>query len=279
MIFGTLAAKTNDPNVCADFEQAKAAYDKDGYLIYDFGFSDELLEDLATATKSMIGTHVRVQDMWRVNSAVKFLGAHPDVIAFLSKLYARRAFPFQTLNFCVGTQQHTHADSIHFSAVPEKFMCGVWVAFEDIDMENGPLHYYPGSHKRPYAGISEVEAQADGDVVRFFAGEVASYEKDYGIIKKGQAVIWAANVLHGGDPIIDGSRTRLSQVTHYFFDDCLYITPLNKHERPRNYVRYPYDFSTGKFIKGRKDGKAVSPHIYTLLKTHLNKLMKRTPSV
>ena len=33
--------------------------------------------------------------------------------------------------------------------MPEGFMCGVWVALEDMDMENGPLVYYPGSHKLP----------------------------------------------------------------------------------------------------------------------------------
>jgi len=279
MIFGTLAAKTNDPNICTDFEKAKTAYENDGYLIYDFGFSDELLESLADATKSMLGKHRRVQDMWRVNDAVKSLGAHADVLAFLSKIYDRRAFPFQTLNFCVGTQQETHADSIHFSAVPERFMCGVWVALEDIDMENGPLHYYVGSHERPYATISDIETQADGDMIEFFANASKPYKKKYGVIEKGKAVIWAANVLHGGDPIIDDTRTRLSQVTHYYFDDCFYMTPLNEFSLPRAYVRYPYDFSQGKYIKGQKDGQAVPPHMRTYVSAKLKNLIKYMPSV
>jgi ectoine hydroxylase-related dioxygenase (phytanoyl-CoA dioxygenase family) len=28
-------------------------------------------------------------------------------------------------------------------------MVGVWVALEDIDSSNGPLIYYPGSHRLP----------------------------------------------------------------------------------------------------------------------------------
>jgi len=278
MIFGTLAAKTNKPNICTDFDKAKVAYDNDGYLVYDFGFSDELLESLAGATRSMIGKHIRVQDMWRVNAAVKSLGAHADVLAVLAKLYERRAFPFQTLNFSVGTQQATHADSIHFSAIPEKFMCAVWVALEDIDMENGPLHYYVGSHKRAYAGISDIETQSDGDILKFFAGEAEPYDKEYGVIKKGQAVIWAANVLHGGDPIVDASRTRLSQVTHYYFDDCFYMTPLYEHSFPHKYVRCPYDFSMGKFIKSRRNGKIVSPSIGTFASAKFKNFIKHTPS-
>ena len=31
-------------------------------------------------------------------------------------------------------------------------------------------------------------------------------------------MIWAASLLHSGSPILDSNRTRLSQVSHYFFD-------------------------------------------------------------
>jgi hypothetical protein len=43
--------------------------------------------------------------------------------------------------------------------------------------------------------------------------------------RKGQALIWCANLLHGGSPQIDPAMSRWSQVTHYFFDDCVYYTP------------------------------------------------------
>lgn len=45
--------------------------------------------------------------------------------------------------------------------------------------------------------------------------------------RKGQALIWAANLLHGGDLQRDPSRTRWSQVTHYYFEDCAYYTPMH----------------------------------------------------
>ena len=278
MIFGTLSAQMHDQNICVDFDKAKAAYEADGYLIYDFGFSQETLESVANRTLAMLGKHRRIQDLWRKNKYVKALGANAEVLAFLSQLYGRRAFPFQTLNFCVGTEQATHADSLHFSCEPENFMCGVWVALEDIDMDNGPLHYFVGSHKRPNANLSDVEARANGDVIKFFADEAKPYEKRYGVLKKGQAVIWAANVLHGGDPITDETRTRLSQVTHYYFDDCFYMTPLCEKSFPRAYVRYPYDFSTGRFIYGRKNGKRVFPHIRTFAGGHIFNFIKRTPT-
>jgi hypothetical protein len=33
----------------------------------------------------------------------------------------------------------------------------------------------------------------------------------------------------GGEPILNPSKTRWSQVTHYFFDNCAYDTPLASH--------------------------------------------------
>lgn len=33
----------------------------------------------------------------------------------------------------------------------------------------------------------------------------------------GEAFFWAASLLHGGSPVLDANRTRLSQASHYFF--------------------------------------------------------------
>ena len=44
--------------------------------------------------------------------------------------------------------------------------------------------------------------------------------------KKGDALIWTSNLLHGGRPILSEGSTRWSQVTHYFFEDCVYFQPI-----------------------------------------------------
>ena len=275
MIFGTPKAHIKDDAICVDVEKAKEAYQKDGYIIYDFDFSEDLLSAAATATQTAIGEYNRVQDLWRKNKAVKSLGSDASVLNLLKEIYGRRAFPFQTLNFCVGTEQATHADSLHFSCEPENFMCGVWVALEDIDMDNGPLHYFVGSHKRPNATMSDIGAIDNIDP--FFAKATQPFEKKYGVIKRGKAVIWAANLLHGGDPIVDHSRTRLSQVTHYYFDDCAYLTPMNKIARPNEFIRNPYDFSTGRFIDSHKYDKRYKAHWRTRLNERVYNFLKRTP--
>lgn len=91
----------------------------------------------------------RAEGAWKTVPEVRQIASSPAILELLSRLYGRRAFPFQTLNFPVGTQQHPHTDSSHFSSMPERFMCGVWVALEDIHPDSGPLMYYPGSHRLP----------------------------------------------------------------------------------------------------------------------------------
>ncbi|MBU9629624.1 phytanoyl-CoA dioxygenase family protein [Burkholderia multivorans] len=53
-----------------------------------------------------------------------------------------------SLNFRVGTQQPLHTDAVHFSSIPQRSMCGVWVALEDISPESGPVQLVLGSHCR-----------------------------------------------------------------------------------------------------------------------------------
>lgn len=69
---------------------------------------------------------MRIQDAWSSNEDVREIASNPEIITLLSALYGRRAFPFQTLNFPVGSQQHIHSDSVHFSSHPERFMCYGW---------------------------------------------------------------------------------------------------------------------------------------------------------
>ena len=66
-------------------------------------------------------------------------------------------------------------------------------------------------------------------------------------ITRGQAFIWAANLFHGGSAIADPARTRLSQVTHYYFRGCSYFTPLAT-ANDAVFWREPYDIAAGRFV-------------------------------
>ncbi|MEN9865678.1 MAG: hypothetical protein RL748_1268 [Pseudomonadota bacterium] len=184
------------------------------------------------------GAHadLRLRDAWRYEQAVRNIAANPVVIEVLSRLYGARAWPFQTLNFPVGTQQSLHSDSVHFSSVPERFMCGVWVALEDVTPDNGPLFYYPGSHRWPIytnehigrclSTLPERPSQIEYEPMWQALVDAHGTQRLPFLAKKGQALIWAANLFHGGSVHINRQATRWSQVTHYFFEGCAWYTPL-----------------------------------------------------
>jgi ectoine hydroxylase-related dioxygenase (phytanoyl-CoA dioxygenase family) len=234
-------------------EIVAADLERDGFAVIDFPDTEinSLAEDIwqglqphfdFAAWKMGIETGVRVANGWTVNESVRKIATNPEMVDLLSELYGRRAFPFQTLNFAVGTQQHIHADLVHFCARPAHFMCGVWVALEDIRPESGPLIYYPGSHKWPVILPEDVGAplaSKDGPYEHYHLLEKAweAQIKERGVEpvqflpRKGQALIWDANLWHGGAPQTDKSLTRHSQVTHYFFEGCTYYTPLTGLDR------------------------------------------------
>lgn len=196
--------------------------------------------DLMQADTHKTNGDRRLQDAWQFDEDVLAIAANQQIVNLLSKLYGRKAFPFQTLNFPVGTQQAAHSDCAHFSSLPERFMCGVWLAMEDIEPEAGPLYYYPGSHRWPIITNAMIGRRGQGSKLQSAQdpyGEIwrALCERfdakhEVFLAKKGQALIWCANLLHGGSPQRDPRLTRWSQVTHYYFEDCLYYTPAYSDE-------------------------------------------------
>jgi hypothetical protein len=212
----------------------------------------------------------RVQDAWTFDEDVRAIASNDEIRALLGRLYGRAAFPFQTLNFPVGTQQPLHTDAVHFSSIPERFMCGVWLAMEDIGETAGPLVYLPGSHRWPILhnitigrrGHGAPLASAQKPYEDAWSAMVAAsgIEPQHFHARKGQALIWCANLLHGGSFQTDPTLTRWSQVTHYFFDDCIYYTPAFSDETVGKLdIRRITDASDGTVRPNRFLGEIVEP--------------------
>lgn len=234
----------------ASEERTAVALNERGYAVLDF--PDPHIDERIDRIKANLGPRYsgidfadpqsdktqgerRIQDAWRFDEDVRAIAANQIILDLLSKLYGRKAFPFQTLNFPVGTQQDAHTDAVHFSSLPERFMCGVWLAMEDIGPEAGPLFYLPGSHRWPPLTNSMIGRRGYGSTLRSaqapFAQGWRALREAFGateevfLARKGQALIWTANLLHGGSQQTNPLLTRWSQVTHYYFDDCIYYTP------------------------------------------------------
>ena len=178
----------------------------------------------------------RVQDAWKHTMAVRYAAADRDTLQLLSHLHGNSsAEPFQTINFRRGTNQPTHSDVVHFDTLPQRGrMAAAWVAIEDIHPDSGPLIFYPGSHR---AGLWDFDQLGLWNVS---GSDYGAYEKavqrtieDHNLapkvatISRGTTFLWAASLLHGGSTQKAMNRTRLSQVTHYFFPtpDTTYFVP------------------------------------------------------
>lgn len=235
-----------------------------GYCIFDLeidgsffeGIIKDCQDEYAKVEYEGAGS-LRIQDAFSFSENVKNLALNSDLLDFLRFAYGREPIPFQTLNFEKGSEQSTHSDTIHFNTYPYRFMCGIWVALEDVDSENGPLHYYPGSHKLPVFGMDQfsLHGTSEPPSYEFYPDyeegiqqlvKALGLKKESVTMKRGECMIWAANLLHGGDPIVDSSRTRHSQVTHYFFEDCFFYTPmLSSVFRNDFHIRRPINILKG----------------------------------
>jgi hypothetical protein len=148
-------------------------------------------------------------------------------------------------------------------------MCGVWLAMEDVHPDAGPLTYLPSSHRWPIlsnaligrrsGGVAEEFAQTPFQAAWDALVQSSGTEQEIFLARKGQALIWAANLLHGGSVQRDPRLTRWSQVTHYYFDDCIYYTPAHSDEALGRFdLRKIVDVQTGEIKPGVYLGEAVT---------------------
>ena len=220
-------------------KEALLSWSDHGYVILkEFFDSDEV--DQINNTVDMLLEQGKVS--WRYGNKIMFaihqseylqsIGAAPRLLKVLDLLMGKETQLFQSINFFKGSQQKAHSDSIHMTTFPYGNLIAVWMALEDIKKGSGELHYYPGSHKLPYV----MNRDFDNVGTRFKLGkkDYHDYEnhieklihsnklkKETFLAQKGDILIWHANLLHGGEPVVDDSLTRKSMVFHYYTKDAI----------------------------------------------------------
>lgn len=164
----------------------------------------------------------KLNDLYLASPVVRALSLAPRLTAILDALLGGEAMAINTLNFERGSQQPYHFDTFFMPApVPNK-MLATWIALEDIERSTGPLGYYPASiHLRPFRfshGDLWASAPEMPSAQAYIQDRVraAKLTERVFVPRKGDVFIWHSQLLHGGSPIDDLSRTRKSLVTHYF---------------------------------------------------------------
>jgi ectoine hydroxylase len=205
-----------------------------GYMIFPgmfFAAADKVNADMQKIVDEGLldfdYTASRVMNSWQESETVRKIVHDEQMIDLLSFALGKKVVPFQTINFLRGSEQHTHSDFIHMTTEPKGFLVAAWIALEDIGEGQGPLHYYPGSHKLPYILGEDFEHDSTawsvgenlyGNFEKKIDEEIAQHQlkKEVFHAKKGDVLFWHANLLHGGEEVTLPDSTRKSLVIHYF---------------------------------------------------------------
>jgi ectoine hydroxylase-related dioxygenase (phytanoyl-CoA dioxygenase family) len=194
----------------------------------------------------------RTMNLHQESPTAKRVLRDPALGRLLSELIGGRAVFLQSIYFNRGSQQQSHTDYMYMGTDPALQLCGIWLACEDVSQDGGPLFYYPGSHRLPSETVEERYRRRMPDLLKeiernraalelfyrdrvaltgeslevcvFFdewLGELATRLEQDGfdrvtfLPRRGDLLIWHANLVHGGSPVADPTATRRSLVAHY----------------------------------------------------------------
>lgn len=221
-------------------KQALRDWKDNGYLILNKFLPEKTVDDINEEIERLLqekkiaftlGNKIMFAN--KESELIRSVTVTKEVTDILDFVLGRKVIPFQTINFITGSEQHAHSDSIHMTTYPLGYLIAIWVALEDISEDAGPLSYYPGSHKLPYLlndgyerGGNVFTVGADSNYLRYEQkiGEVVQEKKlpkKVFTARKGDVLVWHANLIHGGEKIVRPGATRKSMVVHYFAEDVI----------------------------------------------------------
>mgnify|MGYP001185414754 CR=1 FL=1 len=241
-----------------DLRRCTSSFVKNGYVCLRKIFSNELVDNVVEDIKKKLveeaaaleGIKVkknpniyhyndspRVIEAWQWSKNVRAISLNTVVMDFIRDFYEREPIPFSTINFIKATEQPLHSDSLHFGSIPDGYLVGAWVALEDIHKDAGPLIVAEGSHIDPIFTLDKIGLQIPRSLAELKSNNTR-YEEylearikkiGYNVVapnmKKGDVLLWQANLFHGSNKIVDQNLTRLSQVTHYQFEGTTHYNP------------------------------------------------------
>lgn len=212
------------PSVCDDIrqviERAWSAGDE-RLRVFPPGSREpiEITPDLPT-------DRLRIVDIYVFLEAARKALFSPPLVRFLELVFERPPLLFQSLSFERGSQQGMHQDTAYVVVSSPLEMAASWIALQDVTEGSGELMYYEGSHRLPEYVFSgqhkhwnpERDGSAQHDEWATLLNENAAsmdMPRRTFLPKKGDALIWTADLAHGGSAVTDPDASRKSLVGHY----------------------------------------------------------------
>lgn len=190
-----------------------------GYVVRDKG------QYVDPAQMSGLQPGHRIIDLYAISPAAREAVFTPRVSNLLQAAFGEPAVAIQSLYFEYGSQQAIHQDTAYVVSRRPMALAALWIALEDVEPGTGELCYYPRAHRMPhhlFGGTRKHWVQAqDGtqahqdylqylhEQARTMGSELATFHA-----KKGDVLIWHADLPHGGTRI-RRMHSRRSQVLHF----------------------------------------------------------------
>jgi ectoine hydroxylase-related dioxygenase (phytanoyl-CoA dioxygenase family) len=206
-----------------DFLWAERATMRDVPIDMHFGLPDAARIHFRHAPADARLSPYKILDLHLEDPVIRDICTDPALVGVLKNLLGATPLVCNSLLFEWGSQQEAHFDTFYMPSPTPNMMAASWIAIDRVTETNGPLYYYPGSHLvepfrfshgRLNAILSELETDAAAHIDRIV--RLHRLEKQIFMPEPGDVLIWHAQLLHGGSPILDPAEPRRSLVTHYW---------------------------------------------------------------
>lgn len=177
---------------------------------------------LREAGDNMRQTPYKINDLYLEYDIIRKVVLDARLCDIIERLFGGTPLLCNSLNFEYGSQQSDHVDSFYMPSRVANGMLASWIALEDVKHNNGPVHYFAGSHKIPPYLFSHGKTNAIASEMPACRDYLESEVSKRGLTptcflaEKGDVLIWHSQLLHGGSPIEEPRQTRKSLVSHYF---------------------------------------------------------------
>jgi len=170
------------------------------------------------------------------------------IVRFLRVVFDDPPLLFQSLIFERGSQQALHQDTEFVVTTSPLEFAATWIALEDVRPGSGELVFLDKSHRIPEFLFGERykhwDAKRDGREqqerslrhIEEHAARMGLEERRF-VARKGDVLIWNADLAHGGSAVADPAATRKSIVGHFSPDR---VDPFFFRVQPRRRAKASY---------------------------------------
>ena len=164
----------------------------------------------------------KLLDIHSASEAARCAIFSQPILDFLALIFERPPMAFQSLSFMRGIGQPIHKDTAYVVVSSPMEFAASWIALEDIQPNSGALEYYEGSHRgEEYLFDGKHKTMPEGYSEQRYLDSLHEQAREMGLARKqffprkGDALIWSADLAHGGSRDAAPGSTRRSLVTHY----------------------------------------------------------------